>query len=101
LSGVGRSTIFGGEISIDNIAYRAHGLLGKLYIRKVIIVSLPMGGNVAPDFAARYLDRTSAVTAIGPVNPNGDAAGTFENRGWIVPKGKLREMAWSQWQIPL
>jgi homoserine acetyltransferase len=80
MSIAGRSIFFGGEISIGDIVYHAHALLNKLHMHKVIIVGHSMGGDMAPHFAAKYPDRTFAVIAIGAVNANKSAAGTFEKR---------------------
>jgi pimeloyl-ACP methyl ester carboxylesterase len=71
---------FGGDISIGDIVYHAHALLNKLHMHKVIIVGHSMGGDMASHFAAKYPDRTFAVIAIGAVNANKSAAGTFEKR---------------------
>jgi pimeloyl-ACP methyl ester carboxylesterase len=88
-SGAGRSPFPGGGLTIFDIANHAHALMSKLGIQKAIIVGHSMGGTVASDFASRYPERTSAVVAIGPVNPNLDAARIFETRVQIVAKGSL------------
>lgn len=86
-SGAGRSSLVGTKLSIREIADHAHALLDKLQIQKASIVGHSMGGTVALDFAARYPDRTSAVIAIGPIDPNNDAAGIFKKRIEVVSKG--------------
>jgi pimeloyl-ACP methyl ester carboxylesterase len=85
--GAGRSPFPGGEMTIAGIADHSHSLLDNLGVNKVIIVGHSMGGTAALDFAARFPERTSAVVAIGPVNPNPGIAPVFEKRIEVVSKG--------------
>jgi pimeloyl-ACP methyl ester carboxylesterase len=76
------------EQSVKSVSSDVIGLLDYLKIEgKVVVVGHSMGGIVASEIAATSPDRVRGVVLIGPVNPQPQLSGVFEQRIEAVKKG--------------
>ena len=67
--GSSRSLFTGDVISIDTIAADVLGILDALKVDKAVVVGHSMGGIVANQLAANFLDRVRGVVGLGPSHP--------------------------------
>lgn len=93
MTGSGRSPYTFVEQSVQSLATDIVDLMDALSIPKAVIVGHSMSGMTAPQAAAIWPDRVSAVVLVGPVYPSEAIVPTFEGRIAAVEKDGMEAMA--------
>lgn len=92
-TGSGRSPYTYIEQSIQSLSSDVVAVMDALSIEKAVVVGHSMGGITAPNLAAEYPNRVSAIVLCGPVYPSEAAASTFEARIVKVEEEGMEAMA--------